>query len=156
MDWGWLSGAETFPKGVKEKWIIFLQRSGEFLSCFSTHQLTYLTLSIFLTLKAFPSCQILDLVALLKKKKIATLSCHTSYRKTRPNMRFQLGSKDGILFRLVVNEHTRKCFVLESPCGDAAIQFPWWTWLKSDENNGKDLFRSAPVIWEKVVYVQAL
>lgn len=60
---------------------LLLQRAGEFLSCFSTHQLTYLTLSVFLTLTAFPSCQILDLLALEKekgKKKIGYVSATKS------------------------------------------------------------------------------
>lgn len=56
---------------------LFLQRAGEVLSCFNTHQLTYLTLSIFLTLKVFSCCQILDLLALLKKK-IAYVSASKS------------------------------------------------------------------------------
>lgn len=123
----------NLSKGIEGEMDNLLQRAGEFLSCFSTHQLTYLTLSVFLTLTAFPSCQILDLLALEKEKGKKNCLCisykisyHTSHRKTRPNMSLQLGSKDGILSRLVVNELTRDCHVLSYnlPTGMLLYNFP--------------------------------
>lgn len=48
---------------------VFHWRAGRFCSCFSTHWLTYITLSIFLTLTDLQSCQILDFLILFKRSK---------------------------------------------------------------------------------------
>lgn len=66
VDWGRNLSKES--EGETDS--LFLQKAGEFLSCFSTHQLTCITLNIFLTLEVFLSCQILDHLALLIKKNL--------------------------------------------------------------------------------------